>query len=64
MLRKYAKVIQGEYQEWTKNEGPIQPTTQQEKSGEFQSELLPVSIGRIQNKYNFSFTKQTGFRVA
>jgi len=64
MLRKYAKVIQGEYREWQQDEGPIQPTTQQEKSAEFQSELLPVSIGRTPTKYSFSFTKQTGFRVA
>lgn len=64
MLRKLASVVEGEYTEWEQNEGPVHPNTQREKSLEFQSELLPVQMGRTDSKYNLSLIKSRGLRVA
>lgn len=64
MLRKCAKMIQGEYMEWVENEGSVHPVTQSDKSHEFQSELLPVQMGRTESKYNLSLMKSRGLRVA
>lgn len=59
MLRKHAKVIQGEYQEWQENEGPAQPATQREKLREFRSDLLSVSRGKIETDM-----KSRGLKIA
>ena len=64
MLRKLAKVINKEYVEYTEDEGPVHPSTQEEKSSEFQSELLPINMGRTMTTIDLDLVKPTGMRLA
>ena len=60
MLRKIAKVVNKQYVEIVEDEGPAHPATQEEKSREFQSELLPVSMGRT---LTTTFIKPHGMKL-
>lgn len=62
MLRKQASVVEGKYQEWERNEGPLHPATQAQKSREIQSEFS--SIGKLESRYNMKFIRSRGFKIA
>ena len=64
MLKKCAQVIKGEYYEWTKDEGDACPSTQEEKSQEFQSDLLPIRMGRTMSTPDLSYINPRGMKLA
>ena len=64
MLRKCAKVINGEYREWIVDEGPSQPIIKEEKTLEHQLEQIPIKMGRIMSINNLGSTESRGMRLA
>lgn len=63
MQRKYAKVIHGEYREWSEDHGPVEPAVGNENVEQSQDLSFSVRGEDIKTKFlNITFSR--GMRIA
>lgn len=63
MQRKYAKVIHGEYREWSEDHGPVEPAVGNENIEQSQDLSYSVRGENIKTKF-FKITNSRGTIIA
>lgn len=63
MIHKYAKVINGEYQEWSEDHGPAQPAVKNENIEQIKDKSFSVRGENIKMRFT-NITNCRGMKIA